>query len=154
MKDGQLLRVKVINGPDDLPKGERGSYVAHDKPGKRIYHHCKYNADFLKEFWLENIDWYLEPIEEQKPEFDKAYLDECIKKAEHNLSKIKDVDKELAEIRGISKITDTDVEAWADKVALTMDEDDPCYERIDSYVWELLVKGAKAVLNGEIKHIK
>jgi hypothetical protein len=38
------------------------------------------------------------------------YLNECIKKAEPNLSKIKDVDKALAEIRGISKITDTDVE--------------------------------------------
>jgi len=38
---------------------------------------------------------------EQTPEFDKAYLDDCIKKATPNLSKIKDVDKELSEIRGV-----------------------------------------------------
>ena len=38
---------------------------------------------------------------EQNPEFDKAYLDDCIEKATPNLSKIKDVDKDLAEIRGV-----------------------------------------------------
>ena len=36
----------------------------------------------------------------EEAEADKAYLNECIAKAEPNLSKIKDVDKELAEIRG------------------------------------------------------
>jgi hypothetical protein len=33
--------------------------------------------------------------------YDKAYLDECIKKATPGLSKIKDVDKTLDEIRGL-----------------------------------------------------
>lgn len=34
------------------------------------------------------------------PVYDESYLNECIEKAKPNLSKIKDVDKELAEIRG------------------------------------------------------
>jgi hypothetical protein len=38
-----------------------------------------------------------------EPKFDRAYLDECIKKATPNLSKIKDVDKELGEIMGIDE---------------------------------------------------
>jgi hypothetical protein len=50
-----------------------------------------------------------------KAEVESEYLAECIKKAEPNLSKIKDVDKELAEIRGESQITDSDIEAWAKK---------------------------------------
>ena len=36
----------------------------------------------------------------EEAEADKAYLNGCIAKAEPNLSKIQDVDKELAEIRG------------------------------------------------------
>jgi hypothetical protein len=47
---------------------------------------------------------YYTPTEEQEPEgepkYDKDYLNECIEKATPNLSKIKDVDKEIAEIRG------------------------------------------------------
>ena len=39
--------------------------------------------------------------EEQKPVYDENYLNECIKKAKPNLLKIKDVDKELDEIRGV-----------------------------------------------------
>jgi len=41
--------------------------------------------------------------QESKPIYDEAYLNECIAKAMPNLSKIKDVDKELAEIRGIEE---------------------------------------------------
>jgi hypothetical protein len=117
------------------------------------------------------VDWYLEPIEEQepdintpffgnsgvkipmveKPKIDENYLAECIAKAEPNLSKIKDVDKELAEIRGISKITDSDIEAWAKDNSKYMDAYGE--ESIDYETVSLLKQGAKAVLNGEIKHI-
>ena len=51
-------------------------------------------------------------IEEQEsnPVYDEAYLNECIEKATPNLSKIKNVDNYLAEIRGefesISRIDD------------------------------------------------
>jgi len=38
------------------------------------------------------------------PVYNENYLKECIKKAEPNLSKIKDVDKELADIRGESNL--------------------------------------------------
>ena len=41
--------------------------------------------------------------QESKPIYDEAYLQECIKKATPRLSKIKDVDKELDEIRGIEE---------------------------------------------------
>jgi hypothetical protein len=58
MKDGQLFRVKVIKGTDDLPKYGK-EFVAHDKISNATYPYCKFN----KEFWLNNIDWYLEPIE-------------------------------------------------------------------------------------------
>ena len=43
------------------------------------------------------IDEYLATM---KADDEKEYLNECIEKATPNLSKIKDVDKELAEIRG------------------------------------------------------
>jgi hypothetical protein len=49
---------------------------------------------------------------------------------------------------------DSDIEVWADIRALINDEDNPGHKRIDAYAWELLVVGAKAVLNGEIKHIE
>ena len=39
-------------------------------------------------------------FEEDYPVYDEKYLNECIKKAKPNLSKIKDVDKTLDEIRG------------------------------------------------------
>jgi len=48
--------------------------------------------------------------QESKPVYDENYLNECIEKATINLSKIKNVDKYLAEIRGefesISRIDD------------------------------------------------
>ena len=66
------------------------------------------------------LDWFRERLEKQaeeqeenqdeKPKYDKAYLNECIKKAKPNLSKIKDIDKALDEIRGVepSKVMDND----------------------------------------------
>jgi len=66
------------------------------------------------------LDWFRERLEKQaeeqeenqdeKPKYDKAYLNECIKKAKPNLSKIKDVDKYMDEIRGVEpvKVMDND----------------------------------------------
>jgi len=87
---------------------------------------------------------------EKNPEFDKAYLDDCIEKATPNLSKIKDVDKELAEIRGESQITDADIEAWAKELFHNLQFESP----IIMAGYKGLIIGAKAVLNGEIKHIE
>ena len=42
-----------------------------------------------------------QPEQGSKPVYDETYLDECIKKATPNLSKIKDVNKALDEIRGV-----------------------------------------------------
>ena len=51
-----------------------------------------------------------EENQDEKPKYDKAYLNECIKKAKPNLSKIKDVDKYMDEIRGVEpvKVMDND----------------------------------------------
>ena len=50
-------------------------------------------------------------IPESKPIYDEAYLNECIAKAMPNLSKINDVDKHLAEIRGEQEsISDKNIE--------------------------------------------
>ncbi len=46
----------------------------------------------------------LEKEIEQKPVYDENYLNECIEKAKPNLSKIKDVDKALDEIRGVEPL--------------------------------------------------
>jgi hypothetical protein len=45
----------------------------------------------------------------------KDYLNECIERATPNLSKIKDVDKELTEIRGEQPITDGEIEKEMDR---------------------------------------
>jgi hypothetical protein len=65
-KDGQLLRVKVIKTEADMPK-EEGLYFVAEKNYKYIYL-CKYELteNFVR-VWLRDIDWYLEPIEEQEP---------------------------------------------------------------------------------------
>jgi hypothetical protein len=78
---------------------------------------------------------------------DENYLNECIEKATLRLSKIKDVDKELDEIRGVRdyKIempSDADIEAWADSKE----------RRLTSY-HKGLQDGAKAMRDGEIKGI-
>jgi hypothetical protein len=165
----QLYRKVIIKTEADLPK-ETGIYFVYTSTGihqrgfdinqKRLGLHGSSQDEWF------SVNWYLEPIEEQEStEQDLKcencdepipcdYLAECIKKAEPNLSKIKDVDQELAKIRGISKITDSDIEAWADKESLKPDEDNPTIKRVDAYDWDLLVRGAKAMRDNEIKHIK
>jgi hypothetical protein len=61
-KDGQLLRVKVIKNEDDLPK--ESYYSAHMKEDSLDFNYKQrlFNNDY-KDYWLENIDWYLQPIE-------------------------------------------------------------------------------------------
>lgn len=58
------------------------------------------------------------------------------------------------EIEEQEPINNADIEAWADKVALVPDEDNSHSERVDAYQWELLVEGAKAMRDNEIKHIE
>jgi DNA repair exonuclease SbcCD ATPase subunit len=55
---------------------------------------CKNIIEKVKEAWTPDKRSF------EEAEKDKAYLNECIEKATPNLSKIKDVDKELAEIKG------------------------------------------------------
>jgi hypothetical protein len=106
------------------------------------------------------LDWFKEHLIPESGQTNEEYLAECIEKAEPNLSKIKDVDKELAEIRGIEtigsttdfivnlqSITDSDIEVWA--------EDQKClkiYMNREDAFRDGIKKGAKAVLNNEIKH--
>jgi hypothetical protein len=164
MKDGQRLIVKRIKSEEDLPK--EGIFWVHQKVYEDIIlNKFDFNTPHRK-LWTSDIDWYLipEPKQEIKSGYAENYLNECIKKAEPNLSKIKDVDKELAEIRNSktvldypsdfdtiatnqvspfkNDITDSDIEAWAEK------------EFGDSMIIpeQAAIAGAKAVLNGEIKH--
>ncbi len=77
-------------------------------------------------------------LSDQKPEFDKDYLDECIEKATPNLLKIKDVDKELAEIRGQKR--DEELKQQLKQFAKYFNEtvEDSCdfisTEKIDNYL--------------------
>ena len=84
MKDGQLLRVKVIKDEDDLPKSERAMYFVgiKDNLNPDVYEWFIYENPIMSnnqaEYWLNTFDWYLEPVEEQEsitfkePEFDEA----------------------------------------------------------------------------------
>jgi hypothetical protein len=129
MKDGQLLRDKILEILE------------------------KYHVSFDSAFAIADD---IIAIEEQEPTPDLdcgIYLAECIKKAEPNLSKIKDVDQELAEIRGISQITDSDIEAWARETS-TCKIDEVWTEEIDIRYREGLADGAKLMRDNEIKHIK
>ena len=70
-----------------------------------------YKSDLMLKDWiLMAMEEYAKlPIKEQesKPIYDEAYLNECIAKATSRLSKIKDVDIELDEIRGIEQESKT-----------------------------------------------
>jgi hypothetical protein len=106
MKDRQLLRAKVIKTEDDLPKEEE-CFISHDKIARRIIHKCNYR-EHLKEYWLRNIDWYLQH----------------------------------------EQITDSDIEAWAEEYC------SKCSSSFDETLKYGIKLGAKAALNGEIKHIE
>ena len=94
-----------------------------------------------------------EENQEQKPIYDENYLNECIAKAKPNLSKIKDVDKALDEIRGISDITDADIEAYLNEKEMSFKGTVPGIKYSEVYRL-FFTEGAKAALNGEIKHIE
>jgi hypothetical protein len=79
---------------------------------------------------------------------DADYLFECIEKAKPNLSKITDVDQEMAEIRGIETITDADIETSAQRYVKKLPQG-VNYQRYIGYIY-----GAKAMRDNEIKHIK
>jgi hypothetical protein len=61
MKDRQLLRVKVINGPDDLPKDRITQYHCFTKSGNYyyLYGNTLWNNSY-------HIDWYLISEEQEK----------------------------------------------------------------------------------------
>jgi hypothetical protein len=127
MKDRQLLRDKILEILE------------------------KYHVSFDSAFAIADD---IIAIEEQEPTPDLdcgIYLAECIKKAEPNLSKIKDVDQALTEIRGESQLTDADIEAY-------FPLEKASYNFVPSEGYNQMQKykraGAKAVLNGEIKHIE
>lgn len=54
-------------------------------------------------------------MDTEKPVYDENYLNDCIKRAKPNLSKIKDVDKHLDEIRGIEPKKVIDDEQYVDR---------------------------------------
>jgi len=91
MKEGQLLRVKVIKTEADLPK-ERGDYEClfndHKTFGK-----VRYDNDFAGSgniWWINKIDWYLQPIDEIISIMDtKDKLIGVLKEADNLLSSAK-----------------------------------------------------------------
>jgi hypothetical protein len=123
------------------------------------------------------LDWFKEHLIPESGQTNEEYLAECIEKAEPNLSKIKDVDKELAEIRGendefvkktqndvdktmelaIKKsgkqklakdtITNSDIEAWAEETVKNIPDE------TKSLVYYGRIASAKAHRDNEIKHI-
>lgn len=59
MKDGQLLRVKIVKDKNDLPK-EDGLYPCHAKEKGLCWFGIPQNHDGE---WLFKVDWYIQPIE-------------------------------------------------------------------------------------------
>ena len=68
---------------------------------KGFVQYIPYVKDLLTE--IASLEEQIEKEIKDYPIFDKEYLNECIEKATPNLSKIKNVDKCLDEIRGIEK---------------------------------------------------
>lgn len=67
MKDGQLLRVKVIKTNKDLPK-ENGEYWTYQGEFDEVVFMTYHNTEEQKEIWRKYVTWYLQPIEEQECE--------------------------------------------------------------------------------------
>jgi len=81
MKDGQLLRVKVIKTATDLPK-EEGNYIVHINSNRNEQENTSnwYYDNKKESFWMFHIDWYLQPIEEQESKSEKQVTDKIIEK--------------------------------------------------------------------------
>jgi hypothetical protein len=99
----KIFKQVFIKSESDLPK-KTGNYFAFQHNLNEItnIHIFPGNKDSSKR-WMKEIDWYLIEIEEkqqEQPVYDEKYLNECIEKATPNLSKIKDVDIILDEIKG------------------------------------------------------
>ena len=90
--------------------------------------------------------------QEEKPFYDEDYLQECIEKATPNLSKIKDVDKQLDEIRGI------DVKENFEKITKAVDLDnkkivyDGCMITFSGIVIDLFNPNPELILLEDIAH--
>jgi hypothetical protein len=94
MKDRQLFRVKVI---EILKKFEQMAFSRPSECADEILSAIEERKPDINTPFFGNSGVKI-PMTE-KSVYDEAYLAECIEKAEPNLSKITDVDKELAEIR-------------------------------------------------------
>ena len=74
-KDGQRFIIKIIKSEADLPKKE-GFYIMQYK-NKSIGFMNWWEQDWRD--WLKNIDWYLQPIEEQESITDEEKTKEFLK---------------------------------------------------------------------------
>lgn len=102
----ELYKKVYIKSEEDLPKEDNEYFVYYKKYGTGSTHIYLGN-DARKYTWLNDIDWYLQPIE----------------------------------------ITDADIEAYYPVTSS---------HQMDTNSWNnrLRQEGAKAVINGEIKHIE
>jgi DNA repair exonuclease SbcCD ATPase subunit len=96
----QIIMIKkyinVLRNNEDLSYGGSRTLKMIENLIDEIEKHnqCDVILEKVKEAWTPDKRSF------EEAEKDKAYLNECIEKATPNLSKIKDVDKELAEIKG------------------------------------------------------
>lgn len=170
MKDGQRLIVKVIHSESDLPK-ESGYYFVSWHDIISVINNQRAVWEFIQNksadisIWIAKVDWYLIPepeIETQSKNFVcckcKKEFDTLDKLAWHKTIKGQCPQKSTIENPDFfeqkieDEITDADIEAWAEKKVLT-DLIEDIYETDVSFK-ECLIIGAKAMRDGEIKHIE
>ena len=79
MKNGKLLRVKVIKTEADLPKEEGEYFVGVKLPIDKdtfgdydLWRWEPSKPNFDAEYWINSFNWYLQPIEERKPIEDRS----------------------------------------------------------------------------------
>jgi hypothetical protein len=65
MKTGKLYRQVFIEGKEDLPKEGKTWYFTMTKGGILQGAYCPQTKE-LKNYWIEVIDWYLEPLLESQ----------------------------------------------------------------------------------------
>jgi hypothetical protein len=86
-------------------------FIGFDEDNKKCYGNIEDNSfEFIADEILKLSD-----LKENSEKANKDYLDECIEKATPNLSKIKDVDREFDEIRGI-KPSDLPIDEITDEM--------------------------------------
>jgi hypothetical protein len=81
MKDGQRLIVKVIKSEEDLPK--EGTYYCFLKSAHQIS--LMRMTKSYSIFWMEDVDWYLQPIEITDSDIE-AWAAEKVNEIDENLA--------------------------------------------------------------------